>query len=159
MPRQNGISLIELMITVLLVCGLLLCGLPQLKTQRLKNQMIIRRNELITAVHTARNIAIQTGISMALIPDKDWSQGMKLYNDNYQHVFSSSDVLKHQWQWQHQGISITWKGFHSDSYLLFSAEAHEAAANGHFILKAENLPDLKLVVNRFGRVKTPSLGE
>ena len=86
----------------------------------------------------------------------DWSKGMVLFVDNEKHHYTSTTHVIYEWHWQFPLIQVSWKGFQSSQYLLFSIEASQNGVNGFFLIK-DNLQQMaKLVVNRMGRLKVES---
>lgn len=120
-----------------------------------KNQLKVIEREISHAIHYARKMALLYGVRLALTPltgSEDWSKGMVLFIDNEQHQYHSGDKLLHQWLWEKPGLQISWKGFLSNSYLLFSSNLKHSATSGHFDLFTAEAQHVKLTVNRLGRV-------
>ncbi|WP_165483390.1 GspH/FimT family pseudopilin [Legionella jamestowniensis] len=120
-----------------------------------QNQLKVIEDEISDAIRYARKMALLHGVRLALTPladSDDWSKGMILFIDNEQHKYQSDDKLLHQWQWQKPGLQIKWRGFLSNSYLLFSSNLKHAATSGHFDLLTADTKHTKLIINRFGRV-------
>lgn len=155
MPKIHGLSLIELLISLALIGFLSFLCVPSSVMLYQRNQLQVRENEIITALHYARNSALIQEITLALAPlpdSTDWSQGMILFIDNENHQFHAGSKLLQQWHWSQPSIRLSWHGFHSSNYLLFSSELKHMAASGHFLLENQQSKSIKLVVNRFGRV-------
>lgn len=152
MSKTQGLSLIELLICLalfsLFTCWSLNLGAPILY----KNQSEKIKNDIITAVHYARNMAILYDETLILAPimATNWSLGLNLFIDNKEHRYSKKDKL-YQWRWHYRGWQVYWQGFHSPHYLRFSPELKHATSSGHFAI-SKGSQQLKLVVNRYGRV-------
>ncbi|WP_051555256.1 GspH/FimT family pseudopilin [Legionella fairfieldensis] len=153
MIRSKGLTLIELLFCLLIIT-LLLVSLSFGLSIHQKNKAQIRENDLKMAIYYARNMALLKGKPLVLTPltDSDWSTGMMLFIDNKTHRYSPETQLIHQWQW-HKEIKITWHGFYSDQYLLFSPDLAHAAITGHFNLQKGDGSQVKLIINRLGRVR------
>ena len=66
MKKHSGFTLIELMITLIIIGVLLVVGVPSLKTFMQGNQLIASTNELISAFHVARSEAIKLNASVTI---------------------------------------------------------------------------------------------
>ena len=155
MIRNKGFTLVELLIGVLIITLLALFCLPLGLSSYQKNQLQITENELSNAVRFARTMAMLQGSPLVLRPlpnSKDWSDGMILLVDNKNHCYRKGDKILHQWQWQHSAVRISWHGFQSDDYLLFSPELKHAASSGHFDIYVNQEKSMQLIINRFGRI-------
>lgn len=120
-----------------------------------QNQLKVIENEISNAIRYARKMSLLYDVRLALTPladSKDWSKGMILFIDNKRHTYQIGDKLLHQWQWNHQDLHVIWKGFLSNSYLLFSSNLKNAATSGHFDLFTTTSQHKKLIINRFGRI-------
>lgn len=83
-------------------------------------------------------------ILKSLSDNEDWSQGMRLCKDNH---------LLREWRWSSDGMKITWQGFQSSQYMLFSADMSRNVLNGTFKIIDNDLKSSKLIVNRLGNVR------
>ncbi|MDI9819889.1 MULTISPECIES: GspH/FimT family protein [unclassified Legionella] len=157
MRNIRGITLLELLIYLGLSGFILFMCLPSWSPFLHKNQLNLVVDELNSAIHYARNMALvsESALLLAPLPHKDWSEGMILFVDNPKHQYESGDKLLYQWQWTHPGVQLSWKGFQSNDYLLFSNDLNHAALSGHFDIVSE-FAHVKLVVNRFGRISKSS---
>lgn len=90
MKKYSGFTLIELMITLLVVGLLLLVGIPSLKTFMQSNQLVAATNELISALHVARSEAIKLDTRVSICDSSDgkkcggtgdWSNGWIVFID------------------------------------------------------------------------------
>ncbi len=124
-----------------------------------KNQLQQVADEIKTAIHTAKMQALLRHDKLVLSPltgFTDWSKGMLLFVDNAKHHYSQKDKLLHEWHWTPKGIQVSWHGFQSKDYLLFATDLSCSTTNGYFMIK-NNLQQVKLVINRVGRVKQDAL--
>lgn len=115
-----------------------------------KNQIQVIENDIKSAIRFAKVHALTTGNHMYLTPLPNaahWSSGMQLYVNN------EPPQIIQEWHWQHPAIHVTWHGFQSNQYLLFSPEVSRNAVNGYFVIKANGSHMIKLMVNRMGRVR------
>ena len=73
MKKYNGFTLIELMITLIIVGVLLVVGVPSLKTFMESGRLIASTNELLSALHVARAEAIKTNARVTICESSDGS--------------------------------------------------------------------------------------
>ncbi len=71
MKKHSGFTLIELMITLIIIGVLLVVGVPSLKAFMQDNQLVASTNELISAVHVARSEAIKLNNSVTICESTD----------------------------------------------------------------------------------------
>ncbi|WED44644.1 GspH/FimT family protein [Legionella cardiaca] len=151
----DGFTLIELLCCLLLLSLLFFISLPISLTMLHQNQLEIMEDEICTAIRYARKMALLYDVRLALTPlaeAGDWSRGMILFVDNKKHKYQPGSQVLHQWQWHQPGLQVSWNGFQSNSYLLFSNNLKHAATSGHFNLLTAESKHVKLIVNRFGRI-------
>ena len=91
MKNSNGFTLVELLITLIIVSVLLAVGLPSLKTFLQGNQLVAATNELLSAVHIARSEAIKLNTNVTLCESSngttcaatgDWENGWIVFVDS-----------------------------------------------------------------------------
>lgn len=93
MKKHSGFTLVELMVTLIIVSILLAAGLPSLKSFLQGNQLIAGTNELISAIHIARSEAIklQTNVTICESTDgtsctdpatNNWDDGWAVFVDS-----------------------------------------------------------------------------
>ena len=71
MKKRSGFTLVELLITLVIVSILLTVGLPSLKTFMQSNQLVASTNELISAIHVARSEAIKLNTGVTICESSD----------------------------------------------------------------------------------------
>jgi Tfp pilus assembly protein FimT len=155
--KNCGLSFFELLAGLTIISILFFLCLPLGFSIVQNNRLEVIKDEITAAVHYARNRAVLQELPLILtpLPDAtDWSAGMLLFVDNKKHQYSPKATLIHQWQWKHRGIQVSWRGLHSDHYLLFPANLKHAAVDGHFIIQSNEGKILKLTINRLGRVRS-----
>ena len=90
MKRQNGLTLVELLVTIVVLTVLLATGVPSFMEFIKNNRLIGQTNDLVVAVQLARNEAIKRG-SMTVIcasadqatcsGNDDWTTGWIVFSD------------------------------------------------------------------------------
>ena len=152
---EIGFTLIELLVSLSVLAIVLCCSFSFAPALYKKNQLQKVTDELKGAIVFAKIQALLTGDVLALtrLPgSNDWSDGIVLFIDNPKHQYTPDAKLLHEWHWKYAGIHITWQGFQSKAYLLFSPDISNSTVNGSFLMTNENQQQSKLVVNRLGRV-------
>lgn len=90
MKKLSGFTLVELMVTVVIVGTLMTVGLPQLKTFMQGSQLVAASNELVSAMNVARSEAIkrnarvticESSDGMACSATGDWGNGWVVFVD------------------------------------------------------------------------------
>lgn len=153
--HSKGLTLVELLVTMSLLFIIIFFTIPFTPDFLKKNELECVANEIKIAIHTAKMQALITRDRLALTPilgNNDWSQGMRLFVDNLTHQYTERDKLIYQWHWKYPGVSVTWQGFQSKKYILFSTDMSCSATNGYFMIQS-TLRHIKLIINRLGRVK------
>ncbi len=99
MLRQKGYSLIELMTTIAVASILITVALPGMQSFRLNSNMTGQVNELISAIHLARNTAITTNTRVTLCASSNgdncntagWDDGWIAFVDRDSDQFVDDD--------------------------------------------------------------------
>ena len=154
---MKGVSLLELLVAMGLLSLLLLVSVPVTTGFLSQNKLLIRKNEIISALNYARNKAVtshNTLILKSISGGGDWSQGMYLYDvRNTKEGNADRGKILHVWKWSNNSISVAWHGFHSDHYISFNPLVSKLAASGHFTIRQNKTNHSeKIVLNRFGRI-------
>lgn len=156
----QGFTLLELLICLALTATLLMFSTSITSKLYQKNQIQVIQDNIQGAIRFAKTHALTTGKNMLLTPlmnSNDWSKGMLLFVDNDKHHYTPTTQIIHEWHWQYPAIQVSWTGFQSNQYLLFSADANQNAANGHFLIKNKTHKMIKIVINRMARTKVSQL--
>lgn len=154
MSLSNGFSFFELLVVLFLATTLAMLGFHSLLASQQKSTLYRIEKELINALQLAKNEAISTNSMVTLAPlnaSKDWSKGMFLYAGKLQEKPLAKKIFI--WAWSQPGLKITWQGFYSSKYIIFSPDMKSAALTGHFMLCLPPLACKKLVMNRLGRIR------
>lgn len=152
----SGFTLLEV-ITTLLILGIVCCyGLSFLPSLLNKNQMEVVADEIKQAIHIAKIEALinaRTVILKPLTEEGDWSSGMALCVEDPSHHVKNDTMLLREWHWRKGVIRVTWQGFESKQWLRVSPSLAERAVNGQFIVRDNARRQIKLIINRLGRVR------
>jgi type IV fimbrial biogenesis protein FimT len=90
MKKNSGFTLLELMITLVIVATLLTVGVSSLKTFMQGNQLVSSTNELLSALHIARSEAIKSNGRVTICESSngtsctttgDWKNGWIVFID------------------------------------------------------------------------------
>jgi type IV fimbrial biogenesis protein FimT len=102
--------------------------------------------------------ALAKGKTLTLTPlpnTNDWSKGMLLFVDNSKHQYTYNTEPLYEWHWKSADTDVSWHGFQSKDYLLFTTDLRSSINNGYFLIK-NTQEQIKLIVNRVGRVRIGS---
>jgi len=141
--------------TLTLVAILFLLGMTTISALYKKNQLQRVTNEITAAIQFAKTQAVLLNKPLILLPiskEHGWSSGFMLFVDNSQHQLPSNTSPIYQWQCSKKNTDVIWHGFKQVDYLIFSPKLRLNVSNGYFIIK-NNLLQIKLVLNRLGRVR------
>ncbi len=90
MERENGFTLVELLITIVIVTALLAMGIPSLKDFMKNNRLGAHSNALVTALQLARSEAVKRGSDTVICASAnqttctgngDWDKGWIVFSD------------------------------------------------------------------------------
>jgi type IV fimbrial biogenesis protein FimT len=70
--HQEGVTLIELLVTLSVVAIIVAVGVPALRDFFATNQMSAAANDLVTSMHLARSEAIKREVSTRMCPSDNW---------------------------------------------------------------------------------------
>lgn len=156
MKRSDGLTLIELLMYLSVVCVLLLASIPLGSDFYQKKRADMVGDDIKSAIRYSRNMAFKNNVTMTLNPlseSGDWSKGIILFIDNPLHQYTNKNKIVHQWQWNYPGIQVVWRGFQSNQYITFSPVLRQSIANGQFTIVTSKQYQKGLIVNRLGHVR------
>jgi type IV fimbrial biogenesis protein FimT len=90
MKRENGFTLVELLITIVIVTTLLAMGVPSLKDFMKNNRLTAQSNAFVTALQVARTEAVKRGADTVICASSnqtactgagDWDKGWIVFSD------------------------------------------------------------------------------
>jgi len=71
--HQEGVTLIELMVTLSVIAIIVAVGVPAMRDFFLTNQMSAAANDIVSSLHFARSEAVKRGTTTRLCPSTDWA--------------------------------------------------------------------------------------
>ena len=162
----KGLSLIELLTTLVIVSTLAAMTLPFYKDLTSRKYIETERDQFASLIKTARHAAISFNQSVILCPGTSdlclgpnhWHRGAVAFIDqNNNHQPDADEVLIAT---QNKLRSrVVWRAFRNRSYLRFEPSGFTAWQNGHFLLCPHNQnsnpnPGLarQMVLNAAGRL-------
>ncbi|WP_301585736.1 GspH/FimT family pseudopilin [Halomonas alkaliantarctica] len=157
LTRTQGFTLLELVITLLLISALAAWGIPSFQALGRNTAVTADINRLQTAFSLARNTAITQRITTTICPanaaksacTRDWSNALLVVKgDSINHI-RSNDIVRVFPAQATTAISYS-RGTRRVSY---STLGHTNGFNGSFNLCAENTRGRKLVLSRLGRLR------
>jgi len=102
--KAQGLTLIELLVTIAIIVILALVGVPSYETFMAKERFAIATNELYNSYRFARNEALKTSRSMTLDAKEvggvtDWANGWQVTNSSGAMLFESKKP--------HQSVTVS----------------------------------------------------
>lgn len=157
MRQNNGFTLVELLFCLALFAGLSLMGLA-LGQNLSRNRQLVLSHEVVGALNHAKQLAVLRAYPLLLhgLAD-DWSKGAILCADNREHRCQNPDDILYQWSWEKPGIRLSWQGFLSSDYIVFSANPSQSACSGSFHLFNQGMEKQKISLNRIGHIRFHSI--
>jgi type IV fimbrial biogenesis protein FimT len=70
--HQEGVTLIELLVTLAVAAIIVAVGVPAMRDFFLTNRMSAAANDLVSSLHFARSEAIKRGAAIRMCPSNDW---------------------------------------------------------------------------------------
>ncbi len=167
---QRGFTLLELLITLVILTLLLSVGLPQLQSQVEDNRTLTMTQSLQEALAATRHRAISRNGRATLRALGSWEQGWELFDDlNHNGSRDPGEPLVISHNAQGDGLSISGNRWVADyvSYIGTGESRHASGTpRGGFqagaitVCSASGETGYKLVLARMGRVRraaaTPS---
>lgn len=163
MTRAQGMTLIDLLISLSIISILTFMVIPGFGRILANNQSTLSINTVTSAIRFARSQAILQASHVTLCPrtvqqvcGSDWSQGFIVFHDDNKNgqleqderVLREIDLLG--------AGTVTWSSFGASSYLMFTPTGFTKSQNGTFIYCPKDKdPTLAkvLIINRQGRVR------
>jgi len=145
MPK--GMTLIEIIFSLGILALIWMLSIPLFAEQYKKfclEQIIIGIEQGIEYARLQALIHHQPYKIAPLDKQIDFSLGMQ--------ILSGIKNVKY-WHWRETHHHVTWHGFQSDREVLFSADIHQSACNGYFLIQTPEHKSIKLVVNRMGNTR------
>lgn len=154
--KQKGFTLIEMLIVIVISAILFSFAFPFGRDFILRNKIMMRTEEIVSALHYARSQANLLGKSLVLTPcNGKWSSGLQLFMDNNNnHALDDGDKLLFTWQWTDGDFSLVWQGMYAQ-YLVFTPAEFNSVLNGSFYLcpLSSSIKGQKIIMNRVGRIR------
>ncbi len=99
--KQNGLTLVELMVTMAVALVLLLVGVPQFQSMLAGNRAAVDANKLVVAMQLARSEAVKRNLPVSVCGKNsgannctlgDWTEGIVVFVDTAGGVIGNVDV-------------------------------------------------------------------
>ena len=111
--RQNGFTLLELMITVIIGGIIMAIGLPAFSSFVKNNRLVAQTNSVLSALHLARSEAVNRDHDIRVLPiiaGTDWTLGWQVVDLDDGIVLRSYDLIENGTLMETLGnASITYK--------------------------------------------------
>ncbi len=160
-PRQQGVTLIELLIVIALLAIVAQVALPAWQTFIAKNRSLALQHSVERAVQLARAQAITRRVSIELCGSSNgiscssnWSGGWLM---RAQPANKQPEPPSHVTELDSRHLSLQWAGFRS--HIVFHATGYSTASNGRFFVCRDQAIDWQLILNRQGRLRRATTQE
>lgn len=161
--KQQGITLIELILALAIVSILLGSGLPSLNSFIEKSRIVSQVNYLHSILQQGKSVAVTDRKFVTLCPSddgktcsKDWSDGYILFLDkNRDRKLDLDETLLSQHSIEHEEISLRWAAFGIKSSLQWHQTGITNHQNGYFEFCYKDRPKLSraLILSKSGRIR------
>ena len=152
--KLKGFTLLELLITMMLVLSLFLVAIASYSSFLRKNERKTLVDELKNAVQYAKTQALILNSTVFLSPIDDslnWANGLQLSTQNKK---TNKIEPLYQWQWHHPRWQLSWIGARPGNRIIFSNNPANAMCNGRFILVSRDKDEsTEIILNRLGRIR------
>jgi type IV fimbrial biogenesis protein FimT len=161
MKNMHGQTLIELMVSLLVVGTLLTSALTTFPSLLRSHQQTQAVNQLVGALHYARAVSAQERTTVTLCPGKQqcdptkiWQGQLLAFSDpNLNGQLDGGEKPLQQFHLQ-VGYSWQWSNFRNRPYIQLEADGTTRALNGTFTLCQQGNATKQVVINLTGRVRT-----
>lgn len=161
--RCLGISLIELLVTLALLCMLATLGMPSLGGMLDQRRLDSARDQLTTSIRLAREEAINRNQAVVVAPrNGSWGQGWQVFVDsNHNAQLDADDALLHEDR--AATVAAIKATGELDRYLRYNPLGETERVDGGFLAGTLRLcshdpeqPGRQLIINRVGRLRSES---
>ncbi|WP_185964305.1 GspH/FimT family pseudopilin [Aliikangiella marina] len=160
---QQGITLIDLVLTISILSLLLGTALPAFDELLDKNKVNAQLMQLRSTLQLARKIAITEREKVTVCPtsdnlncSSDWSQGYMAFIDhNEDRHFNNTDQLAYSHQIRDEHLQVKWRAFGVRSSFQWHETGITNHQNGTFYLCFKEKPKLSraLIITKAGRIR------
>ncbi|WP_133135388.1 GspH/FimT family pseudopilin [Legionella rowbothamii] len=152
--KLKGFTLLELLITMMLLVSLSMVAIASYSYFLRKNERQTLIDELKNSVQYAKSQALILNSNVVLTPLDDslnWANGLRLITKNKK---TNKIETLYQWQWHHPRWQLSWSGVHPGNRIIFSNNPAHAMCNGRFILANRDQDErAEIILNRLGRIR------
>ncbi|MGL6036637.1 MAG: GspH/FimT family pseudopilin [Legionella sp.] len=153
--RSLGFSLLEALITLVVVTVLTGIAINSLGFFQANNEQRLIEDELVRVVQYAKMQALSLGHAVYVTPlkphESNWAKGIRLEHIN---PLTQQPELLYEWSWHHPRWQLNWSGAGDSSRIVFAAAANHMISNGRFHLSdMSQQHHSSLSINRLGRIK------
>lgn len=163
--KQQGFSLIELMVTIAIAGVLASIGMPSLQTTLQDNKMTALHNELLAALSFTRNTAVTQGSSATLCKanvsanacaenNASWKNGWIIFPDrNNDGVIDAGEEILTIKNDLPKNITVSYS--RNSSRITYGAQGYTVGFNGNFMFCDKRGDSAKkgMVISNNGRVR------
>lgn len=170
MHRMRGLTLLELMATILILASLALFAVPALQDLKAKTQATALGNHILEMVQLTRSTAINHGVTATLCPslnsiscNKKWKQGLIVFLDsNKDGKRAEDETIVANLKELPEGAWIQWRAFQNPKYLQYLPSGRTNNHNGRFAYCPRDNNQRhaqEIIINKAGRARKALLSE
>lgn len=162
-PRQNGVTIIEVLIALAVLAVASGYVLPSFQALIKRVEATTSINWLVTHIHYARQTAITAGTTVTLCPSIDgegcngrWHDGMLIFTDANRNAKIDSQDAVLKWSQSSTTGTIKWRSFRNRQYLQMTSDGMTNYQNGNFVYCSKDQDprfSRQIVINMQGRVR------
>ena len=162
--RNNGVSLIEMMVSLAIISIVVIIGLPNLQNFFANNRLTTQTHEFIASMALARSEAVKRGQDVVIckssdgeycVTDNGWEQGWLVYTDNNQnHIREEHEDILHLVTELGGGTTARYSAFGSNHYIVYRSNGF-TYTNGTLTFCSPGKPELarSLILYKTGRLR------
>ncbi|MCP1602779.1 GspH/FimT family protein [Pseudomonas citronellolis] len=161
MPKNRGFSLLEALLSILLLSLLASLAIPAFNNLLQSNRALVALHSLHGALSHARQTAVLTGRPVSVVAHEgDWAKGWALFHDDNNDGQQQSGEPRLRLHPPLEGVQI-YPDETSRSYIHYRPQGQAIRPNGafhagHFRICTQHATAHRIVINRSGRIRNES---
>ena len=139
LPRTDGFTLIELMVTIAIAAILLMVAAPSFVTMQRNSELTAAANALVAGINAARGEAMKRGLNAVVVPTDaaSWRNGWTVFVDTgtaRNGTLDASDIVVQQQPALAGYFAVSASGTAAEAvpYMMFDASGYSKTKAGGF---------------------------
>jgi len=170
MHRMRGLTLLELMATIMILASLALFAIPAFQDLKARTQATALSNHILGMVQLTRSTAVNYGTTATLCPSlnsttcsRKWKRGLIVFLDsNKDGKRTKDETIVANLKELPEGAWIEWRAFQNPKYLQYQPSGRTNNHNGRFAYCPPNNNQRhaqEIIINKAGRARKALLKE